>query len=129
LNLIKGKGTILFVDDEKLVLDIGEKILKKLGYKALIAKGGKEAIAIYKENHDHIDMVILDMIMPDMSGGTTFDKIREIDSQAKVLLSSGYSIKGQAKQILKRGCNGFIQKPFSLQNLSRKIKEILETKN
>ena len=129
LNLIKGEGTILFVDDEKLVLDIGEKILKKLGYKALIAKGGKEAVAIYKKNHDHIDMVILDMIMPDMSGGTTFDKIREIDSQAKVLLSSGYSIKSQATQILKRGCNGFIQKPFSLQNLSRKIKEILETKN
>lgn len=128
-NLIKGEGTILFVDDEKLVVDVGEQILKELGYNVLVARGGKEAIEIYKKNHDQIDLIILDMIMPDMSGGKTFDKIRKIDSQIKVLLSSGYSINGQATQILKRGCNGFIQKPFSLQNLSRKISGILETKN
>jgi len=71
-------------------------------------------------------MVILDMIMPDMGGGETYDKLKEINPKVKVLLASGYSIDGQASEILARGCNGFIQKPFHMENLSRKIKEILE---
>ena len=71
-------------------------------------------------------MVILDMIMPDMGGSETYEKIKQIDPEAKILLSSGYSINGQATEILKRGCNGFIQKPFSLKELSEKIREILK---
>jgi len=77
---------------------------------------------------DEIDMVILDMIMPDMGGGETYDNLKEINPKIKVLLASGYSIDGQASEILDRGCNGFIQKPFQMENLSRKIKEVLEKK-
>jgi CheY-like chemotaxis protein len=71
-------------------------------------------------------MVILDMIMPDMAGGDTYDRLREINPGIKVLLSSGYSLNTQAAGILERGCNGFIQKPFNLKNLSQKLREILD---
>ena len=71
------------------------------------------------------DLVILDMIMPDMNGSKVYDLLRAISPDVKVLLSSGYSIDGQANEILERGCNGFIQKPFSIKELSEKINEIL----
>jgi two-component system cell cycle sensor histidine kinase/response regulator CckA len=77
-----------------------------------------------EDNHE-IDMVILDMVMPDMGGGEVYDRIKKIDADVKVLLSSGYSIDGQATEILKRGCEGFIQKPFNMEDLSKKIREIL----
>jgi PAS domain S-box-containing protein len=124
-EVLKGTETILFVDDEDMVIDIGEKILKDWGYTVLLARSGNEAIEIYEKNKDKIDLVILDMIMPDISGGETYDRMKEINPQIKVLLSSGYSINGQAKEILKRGCNGFIQKPLNLKPLSQKIREIL----
>lgn len=85
----------------------------------------REAIAIYEEKKDRIDLVILDMIMTGISGGETFDRLRKINPEIRVLLSSGYSVKGQAQEILDRGCLGFLQKPFTLEVLSRKIREIL----
>ena len=121
-----GHETLLLVDDEEMIIKVGEELLDALGYKVLIAKGGKEAVELYEKNKDQIDMVILDMIMPDMSGGDTFDRLKEINPEIKVLLSSGYSINGQATEILERGCNGFIQKPFNMKQLSRKLREILE---
>jgi CheY-like chemotaxis protein len=121
----EGDETILLVDDEEMIIDVGAQLLEKLGYTVLEARGGKEAIQIYKENKDNIDMIILDMIMPDMGGSEVYDKIKIIDPEAKVLLSSGYSVDGQATKILKKGCNGFIQKPFNLNSLSRKIREVL----
>jgi two-component system cell cycle sensor histidine kinase/response regulator CckA len=75
---------------------------------------------------NEIDLVILDMIMPGISGGETFDRLREISPDTKVLLSSGYSLSGEAKTIMDRGCKGFIRKPFRLENLSRKIREIFD---
>ena len=124
-ELIRGTETILLVDDEDIILDVGQGIIEKLGYEVLIAKSGKEAIGIYKKNQDQIDMIILDMIMPDMGGGETYDKLKEINPGIKVLLSSGYSIDGEATKILERGCNGFIQKPFNMTDLSKKIWEVL----
>jgi len=125
-ELFRGTETLLFVDDEEMIVDVGCGIIEKLGYKVLTAKSGKEAMEIYKKNSDRIDMVILDMIMPDMGGGETYDKLKEINPDIKVLLSSGYSINGQATEILERGCNGFIQKPFNITDLSKKIREILD---
>jgi len=122
----EGVETILLVDDEAMILDVGERLLEKLGYDVLIARGGKEALEIYKKNRHTINMVILDMIMPEMSGSETYDKLKEINSEIKVLLSSGYSVDGQATEILKRGCNGFLQKPFGFEELSQKIREILD---
>jgi len=125
-ELYRGTETLLLVDDEDMIVDVGCGIIDKLGYKSLTAKSGEEAIGVYKKNHDKIDMVILDMIMPDMDGGETYDKLKEINPDIKVLLSSGYSINGQATEILERGCNGFIQKPFNMADLSKKIREVLD---
>jgi PAS domain S-box-containing protein len=124
----KGKETVLLVDDEEMILDVGQELLKTLGYKVLIAEGGKEAIDIYKTNKENIDIVILDMIMPVIGGGEVYDRMKEIEPKIKVLLSSGYSINGQATEILKRGCSGFIQKPFTMKELSQNIRDVLEEK-
>jgi signal transduction histidine kinase/ActR/RegA family two-component response regulator len=125
-ELIRGTETVFLVDDEDIILDVAKDILKTLGYKVLLARGGVEALQVYKKNQDKIDMVILDMIMPDIGGGETYDKLKEINPGIKVLLSSGYSINGQATEILERGCNGFIQKPFYMIDLSQKLREILD---
>jgi two-component system cell cycle sensor histidine kinase/response regulator CckA len=127
-KIVKGKETILFVDDERTVIEGCGGMLNKMGYNVSIARSGKEALEIYKRNSDKIDMVILDMIMPEMSGGETYDRLKEMAPDIKVLLASGHSIKGHATEILKRGCKGFIQKPFNMEALSIKIREILDIK-
>ncbi len=122
----EGNETILLVDDDPLILDVGQAMLAALGYAVLVAKDGKEAVEIYRSDGDRIRLVILDMIMPDMGGGQTYDQLKEVDPGVNVLLSSGYSIDGQATAILNRGCNGFIQKPFDLQSLSEKVRTIMD---
>jgi len=125
-QIVTGTGTVLLVDDENVVLGVGEQMLEKIGYKVLLATSGKEAIELYKRHRDEIDLVILDMVMPDMDGGEAYDRMKENNPRVKVLLSSGYSIDGQATEILERGCDGFIQKPFNMKELSVRIREILE---
>ena len=125
-DVLKGSETVLLVDDEDMIIEVGQPMLEKMGYNVLIARGGKEALEIYQKNEQEIDMVILDLIMPDISGGDTYDKLKEIDPEIKVMLSSGYSIDGHTSEILERGCNGFIQKPFNIRKLSQKIREILD---
>ena len=125
---LRGTETILFVDDEDMIIEVAEKLFEQLGYKVLAARSGKEAIEIYEENKERIDIVILDMIMPDMNGGDTYDRMKDINPRVKVLLSSGYSINGQATEIMDRGCNGFIQKPFKIKELSQTLREILDEK-
>ena len=127
-ELIKGTETILLVDDEDMIIDVGQGMLKALGYKVLVARGGKEAIELYRANREKIDMVILDMIMSGVGGGKAYDRMKKINPDIKVLLSSGYSINGQAEEILDRGCDGFIQKPFNMRQFSQKIREILDKK-
>ena len=124
-HLTKGTGTILLVDDEHMVLGVSVKMLEKLGYAVLEAKGGKEAIDIYEAHKNEIDLVILDMIMPGMGGGETYDRMKEINPDVRVLLSSGYSIDGEATEILKRGCHGFIQKPFKMEELLGKVTQTM----
>jgi len=127
-DTLRGSETVLFVDDEDMIIEIAEELFEQLGYKVLTARSGKEAIEIYKENKEQIDIVILDMVMPDMSGHDAYDRMKDINPKIKVLLSSGYSIKGRATEILDRGCNGFIQKPFKMKELSQKLREILDKK-
>jgi PAS domain S-box-containing protein len=124
-EVLKGSETVLIVDDEELVLDVGASMLEKLGYNVQKATGGRQAIEMYRENSKAIDLVILDMIMPQLGGGHVYDKMKEADPDVKVLLSSGYAIEGQASDILKRGCDGFIQKPFTIEGLSQKVREVL----
>ncbi|MBU0993761.1 MAG: PAS domain S-box protein [Proteobacteria bacterium] len=124
--VVQGKGTILLIDDEEMVRTTGADILTILGYTVLTAESGRKAMEIYQKHKNRIDMIILDMIMPDMGGGMVFDQLRKINPEAAVLLSSGYSIDGKASDILNRGCNGFIQKPYTIEQLSQKIKEIIK---
>ncbi|MBE9593854.1 MAG: response regulator [Proteobacteria bacterium] len=125
-EILKGVEKVLLVDDEDTIIDVGKKNLNMMGYQVLATRSGKEAINIYQKNQAKIDIVILDMIMPEMGGGETFDRLKKINPRVKVLLSSGYSIDGEATEILERGCDGFIQKPFTVEELSQKIREILD---
>jgi PAS domain S-box-containing protein len=121
----KTDPTVLLVEDEDIVAEVGRKMLERLGYRVLVARSGAEALALYAQHRAEIDLVILDMIMPGMGGGVVFDRLRSINPATPVLLSSGYSLDGQALDILKRGCRGFIQKPFNIEQLKQKISEIL----
>jgi two-component system, cell cycle sensor histidine kinase and response regulator CckA len=128
-GMVKGTGTILVADDEEMVLDIAIQYLEMLGYNVISAKSGTEATNIYKERLHDIDLVILDLIMPDMGGGEVYNILKALNPDVKVLLSSGYSVEGQASEILERGCNGFIQKPFDMEAISREIKRVLNSRS
>ena len=125
-EILRGKEMVLLVDDEETITEIMEKALTLTGYRVLPARGGEEAIELYKKNQNRIDLVVLDMIMPGMNGGKVFDRLREMNPGVKVILSSGYSMDGEASQIMDRGCSGFIQKPFGIKELSQKIREVLD---
>ncbi len=122
----RGTETILVVDDEEVVARVSKEMLESLGYHVYLAGSGQEAFAVYMEKWRKIDLVILDMILPGISGGDTFDRLKDINPEVKVLLSSGYSVEGQATQILERGCKGFIQKPVKMNSLAKKVREILD---
>jgi two-component system, cell cycle sensor histidine kinase and response regulator CckA len=125
-KILKGAETVLLVDDQEAVINVGKAILRTLGYTVIMAKNGKEAMEIYERDKEKIDLVILDMIMPGMGGGETYDALKKIKPDIKVILSSGYGLEDHATRILERGCNGFIQKPFDVSDLSRKIREVLD---
>ena len=126
IDLSPRSETILIVDDEAMILDVASDMLKTLGYTVITAKDGPTAISLYQEQMNSIDLVILDMVMPEMSGGEVFDELKKINPHAKVLLSSGYSLNGQASRIIDRGCDGFIQKPFTIGDISRQLRIILD---
>ncbi len=120
-----GTQTVLLVEDDEVVAEIGVKMLRRLGYRVILARGGRQALSVYREHGRAIALVILDVVMPEMSGSETFERLMKIDPQVRVLLASGYALDGQAQVILKRGCLGFIQKPFSLETLAQKIEAAL----
>jgi PAS domain S-box-containing protein len=124
MNLAAGGGRILLVDDEQAVLEITAQMIERLGYVVTQARSGREAIERFRESPDGFSLVILDMIMPGMGGGEVFDQLKRIQPRVKVLLASGYSMQGQASEIMDRGCVGFIQKPFTLQDLSIRLQGI-----
>jgi two-component system cell cycle sensor histidine kinase/response regulator CckA len=125
-KIFSGTETILLVDDEDMIIDVSRQLLERLGYTVLSASSGREAIEIYKKHLNEISLVIIDMIMPDLNGGETYDELIKIDPNIKVILASGYSLDGLAQNILDRGCNGFIQKPFNLKNLSNKVRTVID---
>jgi CheY-like chemotaxis protein len=109
-----------------MIVEVSRELLEVLGYRVHVAKNGKDAVEIYKEKQREIDVIILDMIMPGMGGGETFETLKSINPDVRVILSSGYSINGKAKEIMKRGCKSFIQKPFQMGDLSEKIRKVLD---
>jgi len=125
-EILKGNETILLVDDEDMVIDATSEMLETLGYSVNVAGSGEEAILFFRKNNDKIDLVILDIVMPVMNGGEAYSILKKINPQIKVLLSSGYSINESATKMLDSGCQGFIQKPFNIIQLSQKVREILD---
>jgi CheY-like chemotaxis protein len=123
--ILRGSGTVLLVDDEDGIRMVAGRILEQLGYQVLSAENGLRALEIYRRERDRIDLVVLDMLMPGMGGAETFQKLQGLDPGVRVLLSSGYSLDGEAQQAMAAGARGFIQKPYRLAVLSHKVAEIL----
>ena len=121
-----GTETILVVDDEEVIRDVVRRILCSAGYTVLLAENGIQAAEIFRQRHEEIALVILDMIMPGMGGAATFARLQKIDPQVRALLSTGYSQDGQAEDILQAGVRGFLQKPYSIEDVLRKVRLVLD---
>lgn len=124
----EGKETIMVVDDEAVLCEVVGRMLETGGYRAIFAHGGKEALDIYSKKHKDIDLVILDIIMPDMNGKKVYERLKKIDAKVKVLISSGYSREGQAQAMLADGAKGFIQKPYERSDMLHKVRQVLDEK-
>ena len=118
--------TVLFVDDEDVLLEIGRQMLEHLSHTVIEAQSGKEAISEFTQHKDRIDLIILDIVMPGISVTDTFKRLKAIDPQVRVLISSGFTIDGTASSLLSDGANGFLQKPFSIQELSTNIQDAIK---
>ncbi len=115
---------VLLVDDEDLIRRVGERLLRKLGYRVLLAPDGATAVRLLDEHTREVSLIILDLVMPDLDGEETFHRLREIDPLVPIVLSSGYSRDDKVKRLLLAGANGFLQKPFELKHLAREMKQI-----
>ncbi len=124
--VLTGSETVLIVDDEQSVRSVAERLFRLLGYNPILAESGITAVELFREQSEKIDIVVLDLVMPGMDGMATFRLLKEIDPEVKVLVSSGYSINGQAGDVLEMGALGFIQKPFFIENLVGAIRNILD---
>ncbi|MBW2605767.1 MAG: response regulator, partial [Deltaproteobacteria bacterium] len=126
VEIAMGEGTILIIEDEEPLVDLFREILEILGYRALLARTGKEAVELAKTFDGQIDLALLDIKLPDMDGGRVYPLIMEARPDLKVIVCSGYSIHGPAQAILDAGAEGFIQKPFSIAPFAEKLKEVLD---
>jgi len=125
-EIIKGSGNILVVEDEDMVMDVSSAMLEALGYHVLGARTGNGAIEIIRACTGQIDLVLLDIGLPDMGGEKVYSHIKKISPNTKVVVCSGYAMEGPVQEIMHAGAQGFIQKPFSIVALSSKLKEVLE---
>jgi len=126
-KLALGNGSVLLVDDEERILTIGQEICKALGYSVITVTSGEEAIRFYKEKKEEINLVVLDMMMPEMNGLETFLKLKKLNPDIKVLLSTGYAIDEKAQEMLRQGCKGYILKPYNVIDFSHKLRKVLES--
>jgi two-component system cell cycle sensor histidine kinase/response regulator CckA len=117
--------TVLLVDDEEIVLGLGIHMLQKLGFDVLDARDAAEAFEIYKQHQDEINLVIMDLIMPRGGGLGLYRQMKRLNSDLKVIATSGYDMAGQMDELSELGCRNFIQKPFVLSQLSEMINEVL----
>jgi two-component system, cell cycle sensor histidine kinase and response regulator CckA len=123
-----GTETILIVDDEQFVRELGEQILTKFGYKVITASDGESALETYSKNMDKISLVILDLIMPGMGGKKCLEELLRIKSGLKVVIASGYSPEDDAKSAMESGAKGFISKPYNVRNMLKEVREVLDAK-
>jgi two-component system cell cycle sensor histidine kinase/response regulator CckA len=121
----QGGGVVLLVDDERTVRTIGAKMLERLGFEVLLAEDGLVGVEKYREHADRIDVVILDMTMPGLSGEEAFGELRRLRPDVRVLLTSGYNEQEATSRFIGKGLAGFLQKPFQLSTLREKLFQIL----
>lgn len=121
-----GNETILLVDDENLLRELTQEFLTEAGYAVLTAEDGQKALAVYQEAGNGIDLVILDLIMPELSGAECFEELRKINPEVKVLVASGHVASDQIQQLVKSGAKGFVKKPYSLAEMLKSIRAALD---
>jgi two-component system, cell cycle sensor histidine kinase and response regulator CckA len=124
-GLVFGRGGILLVDDEPMILSSASELLKMLGYTVYQSASGQEAVSTYLAKKDYIDLVILDMILPGMSGAQVLKMLKESNPDVKIILSSGYGMQGEVQNVMESGCRGFIQKPYLFTELSSIVHQVL----
>lgn len=127
-QLKRGNETILIVDDQETIWDFLIEVLQNLGYSVLLAENGEDAVSIYRENPNQIDLVLLDMVMPKLGGHSTFYQIREIDPNARILLSSGFVSQESVADLLANGAVGFLPKPHRIKTMTDELRRILDDK-
>ena len=125
-ELLKGSETILLVDDEDIIWDVVIDMLQRLGYTVILAANGKECVELYRDNPNMFDLVLLDMVMPEMNGREAYFALQEIDENVKVILQSGYIAQADAQDVLDAGANGFLHKPYRMADLAKKMRSILD---
>lgn len=121
-----GSETILIVDDQETIWDFLIEALQRLGYSVLLAENGLDAVEIYKNNPNQIDLVILDMIMPKQGGHSTFYQLKALDPDVKVILSSGYVSPSEVNDLLSKGACGFLPKPHRIKDMASEIRRTLD---
>ena len=121
-----GDETILLVDDEEYIRDLGVELLTDAGYNVLTATNGEEGLELYRQKRENIDLVILDLVIPGMGGKKCYEEILKINPKSKILIVSGYSANGPGKEAIKAGAKGFVGKPFDVSHLLETIREILD---
>jgi PAS domain S-box-containing protein len=126
-EILKGEGLVLVVDDEDMIRQTAREILEMCGYSVILASNGMEAVDILRDRHRDITVVLLDMLMPKMSGKETYLEIKKIDPNLKVLFSSGFKQDERVEEVLQLGVQGFVQKPYTLQVLSKAIQQAIHS--
>ena len=121
-----GNETILLVDDEESIRSLGIKMLNRAGYTVLTAPDGRAALETYEQRSADISLVILDLMMPEMGGKQCLEKLLEMDPKAKVIISTGYSMDDQTKEVAESGARGFVRKPFQVTHMLNAVREVLD---
>ena len=121
-----GDETILLVDDEKYIRELGVELLTDVGYEVLTAIDGESALQLYRKEQKRIDLVILDLVIPGMGGKKCYEEILKINPQAKILIVSGYSVNGPGKEAMEAGAKGFVGKPFDVSHMLTTVRHILD---
>jgi two-component system, cell cycle sensor histidine kinase and response regulator CckA len=128
-NLIIGEGLVMVVDDESIMRKIAANVLEGCGYNVITVNGGIEAVKIFTQRHKEIDMVLLDLLMPDKCGKETYYDMQKIQSDVKVLLVTGANKDGRIQELLDNGVKGLVEKPYTFSLLSQTVHEILSQEN
>ncbi|MFH0730734.1 MAG: response regulator [Pseudomonadota bacterium] len=126
LNVSETSATILLVDDDEMTLTVMSEMLHLLGYRVITAEIGRKAIDIYRKKMTQIDLVLLDIMMPEMTGDIVFQELKTMDPNVKVICASGYCAPETIEKMLSEGCRGYFPKPVNLTELSRHVRRVLK---